>query len=480
MHWIALQWLPEDAGPLAGAPEAAPALPSAEALGWWALRFTPRVAWVDEALLLEVSACERLWGGRLSLMRELAASQPATVRMRQAQGASSLVALARLRLFARGERPPEAVPADLPLDTLSAAREHLGVLAHLGCRRWGEVAALPRGGLIRRFGKGLREALDIAWGLRPESHRWATLPDTFEQKLELPALAEGAPELMWSANRLLGALQIWLRARQRGVVALELEWTLDLKRFNGVDLPPTQAVTVRTAEPTQDMAHLRRLLSERLALTTLAAPASWLRLRSLETTPWAGASTSFLPEDNRKGDKLHELVERLSARLGPQQVLSAVAQADHRPECKQQWQPAVKGDLAVRKSAPRPAKSRGKAATSAVTSTSTLTSTSTSPEVEAQAPPVPVGTDALYPPWLLRQPQPLPMRGEHPFYQGVLRRLVGPQRLEAGWWGDGRPAVRDYYIAESPQAGLVWIYRERPSASFADHEVRWYLQGLYA
>jgi protein ImuB len=445
MHWIALRWQPEEEV----------LLPPREALGWWALQFTPRVAWTgDEALLLEVSACERLWGGRLALMRNLAATNPAApVRLLQAQGATGLVALARLRMFARGERPPAELPAALPLDTLDAAREHLDVLAHLGCRTWGEVAALPRGGLARRFGKALREALDAAWGTRPESHAWLTLPDVFEQKLELPALAEGANELMWSANRLLAALQIWLRARQRGAVALELQWTLDLKRFNGVDLPPHQHITVRTAEPTQDMAHLRRLMAERLALTTLAAPASWLRLRTLDTTPWAGASTSFLPEDNRKGDRLHELVERLSARLGPRQVLSAVARADHRPEHQQAWQPAL-------------SKVQGKAA----------------PSAPASRP------DALFPPWLLREPLRLEVSEGHPCYRGVLRSLVGPQRVEAGWWGGaeadgeegGRPAVRDYFIAESPEAGLVWIFRERPSSSFASDEPHWFLQGLYA
>jgi len=470
MHWIALHWQlelaptlshcvsslpPEGAADRLGAarrrsdPHVEALPPSPEALGWWALQFTPRVAWLDEALLLEVSTCERLWGGRLGLMRQIASLNPAApVRVQQAQGATSLVALARLRMFARGQRPPADLPAGLPLDTLSAAHAHLDVLAHLGCRTWGEVAALPRGGLTRRFGKELRAALDAAWGLCPESHRWLTLPDVFEQKLELPALAEGAGELMWSANRLLAALSIWLRARQRGAVALELQWTLDLKRFNGVDLPPHQQIVVRTAEPTQDMAHLRRLMAEKLALTTLAAPASWLRLRTLDTTPWAGASTSFLPEDNRKGDKLHELVEQLSARLGPQQVLRAVARADHRPERRQSWQPALR--------------TAGKA---------------------APAPP-PSPADAIYPAWLLPEPLRLEMDGERPCWRGPLRKLIGPQRVEAGWWGGvgegGRPAVRDYYVAESPEAGLVWIFRERPTACFAESEVRWYLQGLYA
>lgn len=457
MHWIALRWLPE-AG-TTDTPEALAAMPTLESLGWWALKYTPHVAWLDEALMLEVSACERLWGGRMTLMRLLLADNPVPdARMLGAQGATSLIALARLRLFARDEKRPKEIPAGLPLDTLTAAHEHLDLLARLGCRSWGDVAALPRGGLTRRFGTGLREALDIAWGLRPESHSWLTLPDVFEQKLELPALAETAPELMWSANRLLTSLQFWLRARQRGARALELQWTLDLRRFNGVNLPPHEQLTVRTAEPTQDMAHLRRLLSEKLALATLAAPASWIRLRTLETDPWAGASTSFLPEDNRKGDRLHEMVERLSVRLGPQQVVVPSARADHRPERKQAWRPALQKEKEKEK--PAGDKSRKEAAAAASQ------------------------PDAVYPPWLLPEPLLLEMDGERPCYRGPLSRLIGPQRVETGWWGDkeegGQPAMRDYYVAESPEAGLVWIFRERPAARFSSGEVRWYLQGFYA
>ena len=446
MQWIALRWLPE-AEPAPGQSPVVDSI-SVETLGWWALQYTPRVAWLDEALVMEVSACERLWGGRHGLMRRMNIENPASGhRLQQARGDTGLVALARLRMFAAGRQPPTDVPAALPLDTLSAAREHLDVLARMGCRTWGHVAALPRGGLSRRFGAGLREALDMAWGLCPERHTWLTLPDMFEQKLELPALAENASELMWSANRLLAALQVWLRARQRGVLAIELEWTLDLRRYNGVDLPPTQAVTVRTAEPTQDMAHLRRLMGERLALTQLAAPTSWLRLRSIETSPWAGASTSFLPDDSRKGDRLHELVERLSARLGPQQVRVPVPHADHRPECMQSWRPALRGK-------------------------SEAASANASPATAASQP------DAVFPAWLLRDPPRLEMRDGRPWYFGRLRLLAGPQRREGGWWIDdamdkagGQPAMRDYFIAESPEGGLVWVFREN---------LHWFLQGIYA
>ena len=69
MHWIALQPLHDaPAGQLACAQEEA-ALHAA--LGWWALQFTPRVALQDEAVLLEVSGSERLFGGRAALLRRM-------------------------------------------------------------------------------------------------------------------------------------------------------------------------------------------------------------------------------------------------------------------------------------------------------------------------------------------------------------------------------------------------------------------------
>ncbi|WPB59284.1 DNA polymerase Y family protein [Xylophilus sp. GOD-11R] len=413
-------------------------MPCAEALGWWALQFSPRVAWLEEALLIEVSACERLWGGAQALRAELRARNPAPgFGLLGAQGDNSLTALARLRLMAAGQRPPARVPAELPLHSLSAAREHLDMLERLGCLLWGDVERLPRSGLARRFGPALRDALDLAWGRRPEVHRWLELPEHFDQKVELVALAERAPELMWSASRLLRSLQIWLRSRQLGVLALELQWTLDLKRIDGVDLPAFEQLVVRTAEPLQDMAHLQRLLGERLALQKMSAPASWLRLRSLDTAPWGGASTSFLPEDNRQGDALHELVERLSARLGEECVLTASPQASHRPESMQRWLPA----RAHLRSLSAPWRAMQASA----------------PQIQA---------DTLYPGWLLPEPIPLETRQAVPQWRGALRTLAGPQRLETGWWSglegtSPQRTARDYYIAESPGGGLVWIFQER-------------------
>ncbi|MEP6824546.1 MAG: DNA polymerase Y family protein, partial [Ramlibacter sp.] len=308
---------------------------------------------------------------------------------------------------------------------------------------------LPRGGMARRFGAGLLAALDAAHGERPEQYPWRTLPEVFDLKLELPALATSAPELMWSAQRLLAQLQVWLQARHRGVLGLELEWTLDLRRLNGVKLPPHEQLAVRTAQPTQDIAHLRRLVGEHLSRATLAAPANHLRLRTLETVPWAGASTSFLPEDNLKGERLHQLVERLSVRLGEGSVVVPMACEDWRPESMQAWQPAR-----------QTVDAKPGAATA-------------------------LATDSLYPPWLLPHPLRLETRNDQPQYEGPLRLLTRMQRIETAWWENGRPVVRDYCIARSDNAGLLWVFREHSSrvvGGSPEKQVHWhwYLQGLYA
>lgn len=88
--------------------------------------------------------------------------------------------------------------------------------------------------------------------------------------------------------------------------------------------------------------------------------------------------------------------------------------------------------------------------------------------------------DALYPPWLLRDPLKLQVKGDKPYYQGPLQLLTRARRLEAAWWDEGeeQPALRDYFIARSDSAGLLWIFRERLAAD--QPRPRWFLHGLYA
>ena len=434
MLWVALQALPE--------PASAELLDGCTALGWWALQFTPKVARVDDALLLELSASERLWGGRSALLRHIHATDKPVSGVHFARGASSLIALAQLQLSQSQSLPNRArsrtAPNDLPLATLAAARPHLATLERLGCTRWGQLRTLPRGGVARRFGADLLSALDRAYGEAPDSYPWLLLPEQFDATLELGSQVEAAPALLFAARRLFNQLQRWLQARHAGVLALLLGWTMDERR----NTASHGELVLRTAEPSADMAHLQRLLAEQLARITLPAPVLYLHLRSLETEKLRGETASLLPQEQVSGDSLLQMQERLCARLGAGQVLQVQALAEHRPERMQLWQTLTQG-----------------------TRQSKL----------AQ-----IDQAALYPSWLLARPLRLAVRDQCPQYPGPLTLLAGPQRLEAAWWSGADCALRDYFLARSEQFGLLWIYRERLNAEIAGSESSWYLHGLFA
>jgi protein ImuB len=477
MHWIALRPAPD-----AALDASSPALVDAStALAWWALRFTPLVARVADALLLEVSASERLFGGRALLLSQFLGPDLPLAQVEYAQGATSLIALAMLQVHPWRLAPASSgrvvVPDALPVHALAAAAPHVATLARLGVRTWGQLRGLPRGGLVRRFGAELLDALDRAYGQRPEVYPWLTLPDVFDAPLELAASVDSAPALLFGARRLLAQLLVWLRARQAGVLALELLWELDARRANTRHIDAHHQggqqgrLELRTAEATQDMTHLQRILGEQLARVTLPAPVLYLRLRTLQTQPLGGESHSLLPEDLRKGDSLHHTLERLTARLGPDSVQCATPQADHRPERMQLWQP-WRADVARKKSH---SAIKSEAALANPVSASGLKGLKNEGAVLPAA--------DLYPTWLLPVPQ--------PYRLGELTLLAGPQRLETGWL-EGEPVLRDYFVAHSPQAGLVWVYRERlavcatavirgtAAAPAEANTSSWFLHGLFA
>lgn len=443
------------------------------ALASMALGFTPRVALLDEAVLMDVTASLRLFGGLSRLMQQLERrllvffeSNQCVAHIQRAQGATSLIAMARLRMKAGQGAGPQQRVADLPMHTLSAARPHLGVLERTGCRTWDDLLRLPRDGVARRFGADLLEALDRARGTVSDEYEWLVLPEHFDEKIELDALVTHAPALMVGAGRLLARLQAWLLGRQSGLSALRLTWHLDKRR----DVPPTGELEVRTAQPAQDLRHVARLLAEHLAQHKLPAPVHSLSLQSLVTEPLAdaaAATASLLMTERKQGDSAVELIERLSARLGEAQVLAWQPVADHRPEHMQRWVPAQGALKSIAVSA-CPERARGPKG--------------------LKVPATPVArTEALYPSWLLPQAVKLAVSGNSPVYQGKLVRLAGPQRLEAsGWLMLGLPckppAIRDYFIYRSQQAGLLWIYSERLTLdkSGAGPQRAWFLHGFFA
>jgi protein ImuB len=146
-------------------------------------------------------------------------------------------------------------------------------------------------------------------------------------------------------------------------------------------------------------------------------------------------------------------------------VLTGQPVADHRPQRMQAWAPCTQAAAASM---------RAKAQA-------------------AHAAPVVPGHWASYPCWILRQPLRLAVVHDKPIYQGPLQLMAGPERIETGWWPepdsgltDGLTddlTLRDYFIASSEMAGLLWIYRQRTglagSTASGAAPVGWYLHGIY-
>lgn len=462
MLWIA--FAASRTNPSASPPEADLVGSELQSIAWWALQFSPRVCIENGVVLLEVGDSLRLFGGRKVLLERL--RQEVADLGGKAMGVAPTATAAQVLLSHCLHAPPDpestavlvsacaerqltAVLDALPLEHLAASHTHLPTLQRLGCNTLGQLRALPRGGLARRFGAGLLEALDQAYGLRPESHAWLVLPERFEQRIELMGRIDVAEGLLFAAKRLLGQLLLWLRARQQGLTAWMLFWEYDLVRSGE---STRGELTLRTAQASRDASHLTRLMAEHLAKTTLAAPAIAVGLTALETESLTLASDSLLPDTSRKGESLQQLIERLSARLGADKILVGHPLPDHRPQHMQQWVPA--NDRAAKPSR----------------------------AVSANATPALPRSMALYPPWILAEPLRLAVRNDRPIYQGALMLLAGPLRIETGWWSlldqadtEGTAlTLRDYHVALSPHAGLLWIYRRRSQG-----EPAWFLHGIY-
>ena len=513
MQWIALRAWPEpmEAG-------------SRQALACHALRCTPRVTLAPDAVLMEVSGSLRLWGGLSRLLADLRARvladgavEPAWLQA--APGQTALQALARLRLGLPWRESSRVAVGHLPLAALSAAQPHLAVLERLGCRQWQDLRRLPRAGVARRFGQALLDALDQAYGEQAHSHDWWQLPEVFEDQLHWPDGVEHAEGLLFAARRLLQRLHAWLLARSLGLLALQLRWHMEARRSSAA----CETLPLRLSEPTQDMSHVLRLLAERLSQLRLSAPVQTVALRSLQTVALRLESADLLADTHKQGDSLAQMLERLDARLGRAQVQRCQPADRHVPESMQQWSPALVSDSASagldgwalhRREGAAPAssstRSRAISAPAALAgSTVSLKAgsnakqggqgrghapTPTLPqrgsEKRAGSAPARIGQGwgygDLLPTWLLPQPQPLRVQGERPCHHGPLTLLVGPQRLELSGWAalaDERGAMpaegfvmRDYFIARSPQAGLLWIYRERQPRLGES----WFLHGIFA
>jgi protein ImuB len=338
---------------------------------------------------------------------------------------------------------------DAPLWLLGPGREHWDALQGMGLHCLGDLRHLPRAGLSRRFGEGLLGDLDRARGEQADPRVWLELPAVFDSPLELFARAENTDQVLAGAAVLLARLVAWAQARQVRVAVFTLRMRHERQR--GADVPATD-LRIELAEPALDAVHLQLLLRERLSRIELAAPTLDLHLHCHHTVAGHAPNGELFPTRASQSEGLTRLLERLRARLGDTQVQRLLPVADHRPEHSSRSVPVQ-------------------------TATPSLPQTAALPSLSSES-----ALPQRRPTWLLPEPMPLAERATQPLLQGrPLQLLSGPERIEAGWWDSGTPAVRDYFIAQTEDGALVWVYRGRlPDASETAATANWFLQGRFA
>lgn len=408
----------------------------------WALHFTPQVAPRSFGLLMDITASRRLFGGtdaiagqmrqgldELGLAAQIAAAPTAT--------AAWWLAQCHAHFIADQDTYVQAIET-LPVLLITSLSAHAETLKAVGCQTIGQFRRLPRAGIAKRFGKAALVELDKAFGAEPELMEWYEPPERFSRRIELGARVETTELLLTFARRLLMQMTGFLAARYCAVTQFSLLLHHETVRHGK---SPTTTIDIKLGTPSRDLEHLTLLMQEHLSKVVLQSSVIELTLSADRLEEREAPNTELFPTTASQAEQVGRLIERLTSRLGADAVARLAIAADHRPESCSVAIPANGG-----------APSRPKTALRG-----------------SQFPPRPT--------WLLNQPIQLLTRQHRPFYQSALKLIIGPERIEAGWW-DNEVIARDYFVAVNSANLLLWVFRERISAD--EQEPSWYLHGFFA
>ena len=431
----------------------------------WCVRFSPAVA-IDglDGLVLDVEGVSHLWGGEAAMLDDLLArlerwGAPARGAIADTPGAAW--ALARYgpdrTITPLGAPPGGQAPllAPLPVAALRLDEAAQAQLPRLGLFQVGQLLALPRAQLARRFGLSTVMRLDQVLGAAREALAFRRPATPWFDRLAFFEPFSALSDLERVTGDSCALLCARLEAEGQGARRFELVF----HRLDGKDQP----VRAGLSRPGRDAARIAKLLKPKLDTVDPGFGIEVVTLWAAEVEPLSSAQASLKaasPDaddiDLKGGASLEEglapLVDRLVNRLGEDRVWRADPHQSHVPE------------RAVVRRAPL------------------------DPQPQDAWDP-----DRPRPTRLLRRPEAIEVLAKLPDdppaqfrWRGRSRRVrlaEGPERIGQEWWrkafdeiGPGK--VRDYYRVEDETGERFWIFR---AGLYGDGEKapKWWLHGLF-
>ena len=398
----------------------------------------------DGAALLDmrgIAGTGRAW---LASVREAFASDPqlAVLPLRVALGPNPFVARTAARVcdgLAIEPGGEAAFVAPLPLRFLDLDRDVLDRLELLGVRALGDLAALPHGPFVRRFGMASGRWHDRARGRDDAPLVPRARLISIDRALYGEGTAEREDQLYFALRTLVArvAEDVAFLGKRCGALRLELE----------CDDGTASAFDVVLAQPTAQGGTMFDLLRARLEGTVLQAPVTGIRLRA-ERLEEGGAELSLFAGRDPDPDVVGIALARLASALGPHAALRACVVAGNRYEA------CVAYDAFAVETLRRPAASPPARPNTADAETATLAYRVLAPRL----------VDVR-----MRGGRPVRLDG-----RDVLE-CAGPWRVDEAWWGEtldggGSPVAHDAYDVLVDD-GTLW--------RIVNAGGRWYRSGTY-
>lgn len=455
-------------------------------LALWAERYSPCVA-IDaatpplhsggrEGLLIDMTGGAHLFGGEVSLMNDLASRLKAAnipARLAMADTAGGAWALARFAPpGARRIAPPggtRAALAPLPVTALRLDEADVRLLSRLGLRTIGELVALPRSGLARRFrgeaGLTLVRRLDQALGAEPEILEPVRPPPVWRvwRTVLEPLIDVAGVETV--LNDLAPSLAELLERDGHGARRLALTGF----RVDG----GTTTLSVALSAPSARSGHLAKVLKERgLEHLDLGFGVDALMLTAERAEPLNPVQSDIDRGRDEDADfALAALLDRLGARMGEASVFRLEGQGSWLPERSQVRRRADHGLPRANETPSLPDRP--------------LLLLDPPEPVQVPIAAIPDGPPARF------------------TWRRVAHRVVraeGPERISPEWWrplNKTRPArTRDYFRVEDGEGRRYWLFREglygredqrevepaknETPAVMEEHPPGWWMHGVFA